>query len=197
MQPLKWISLAIYFLGIGLILWGVAMAYTFPPFNNLPTSSQVIIQKSANQSQPCSVSVTTVTDVNGTHRHFYVNCADTVVVSEALSSIFSPGSESVLSAYSSMFTVLSIVSAIGVALIATVFQGESLRRAGIGALIPSVIALWAFSIAIGLTILYSLLRPLTGTTPPLLGIELLIILTLSGLGFSMFALAGIVRSTAA
>jgi hypothetical protein len=170
------------------------MAYTFPPFTIQPNPPVVTLQKPANQSQPCSMSVTTLTDVNGTHRHFFVTCTESGYVSAALSSIFSPGSGSVLSAYSSMFTVVSIVSAVGVALVAIVFQGEILRKAGVRALIPSVSALWAFSFAIGLTVFYSLMRPLSGVTPPLWGIQSLIVLTLSGLGLCMFALAGIVRS---
>lgn len=194
MRPPTGLSLPIYLLGFALIVLSLTTAYAFPPFTVQPNPPVVTLQKPANQSQPCTMSVTTVTDVNGTHRHFFVVCADTVFVSAALSSAFSPGSESVLSAYSSMFTVLSIVSAIGVALIATGFQGDIIRKAGMHALIPSVCALWAFSIAIVQTVFYSLMRPLSGVTPPLLGIQLLIVLTLSGLGFCMFALAGIVRT---
>jgi hypothetical protein len=136
------------------------------------------------------VSTTTITNANGTHRFFAVTCSQGINVSAGVTLVFIPGPESLSAALSSVFTVLSIVSAIGVTMIAIVFQGK--ERDKLKVLIPSLCALCAFSCAIVLTVVFGLSGPLTGAPPPGWGVNVLVVSTLWGYGLSVMALAGII-----
>lgn len=191
MQVVRLVGYGIYLLGVVLLVIGFLMPASLASLavHQSPSSTQVIIQRP--QPQGCGVSVTTITGTNGTRRVYNVTCAETIAVSAGVTVTFIPGIESLSTAFSSMFTVLSIVSAIGVAIVTIVFQSPQIGKMGKRVLIPSFLALWAFSVAIVLTVFYALSGPLSGSPLPIWGIYALVMSTLWGLGFSMFALAGI------
>jgi hypothetical protein len=197
MQLLKLADYGTYLLGFLMIVLGVAMplylsALAVHP--GAPSTSVTTTIPAGGQSQDCSVSVTTITANNETHRHFNVTCGVQINISDTVTLTFAPGPQSLASAISSAFTFLSIVSAIGVAVATIVFQSSGLRKMGAIVLIPSLLALWAFSIAITLAVFYALSGPLSGSAPSLDGVFWLLRLTFWGLGLSILALAGIIRT---
>jgi hypothetical protein len=157
-------------------------------------SSPSTITMPTTPSQGCSGSVTTITGTNGTHRAFSVTCTESGTGSEGLTVSFSPGAQSLASALSSSFTFLSIVSTIGVAFVSIVFQGIGSRKVGGAVLIPLVVALWVFSIAITLGVFYTLSPPLSGSPLSRAGVLVLVASTFWGLGLSIIALAGLIRA---
>lgn len=188
MRTVRLIGFLIYGLGIIILVLGAAMpAY----FSGLAVrQSPTTITPPSQPQLECSVSTTTITDVNGTHRLFAVTCTQPINISAGLTVVFTPGPESLTAALSSVFTVLSIVSAVGITMIAIVFQGKALDKTKV--LAPSFLALCAFSTAIALTVVFGLSGPLSGSPPPEWSVYSLIVSTFWGYGLSILALAGIV-----
>jgi hypothetical protein len=106
-----------------------------------------------------------------------------------VSVVYSPGTESLKQALDSVATILSIVSSIGVASVIILFERSINRSAGVSSLILGTVTLGIYSFEILLTLCLSLLRPLTGSNPCLIQMDILLGLIPLGLGFTMFTLA--------
>ncbi len=186
-STLKIVSYCLYILGAAIIPISLLLL--------LPTSLNVVTVPSP---ESCSVSVTTVTGVNGTHRNFVVSCSETMSISQGNAGNYPSGIQIISSAFTSMFAVLSIVSSIGFAITTILFQGEdsdTMRRKDTAAFF--LLTMLTFSLAIVLTLLFSVIEPLNGLSPSRSGLYLLLFSTLGGLSFSLLTLAGVVheRST--
>jgi len=96
-------------------------------------------------------------------------------------------------AQSSIFTTLSIVASVGLAVIVIGLQNNKFRESGHLVLVPSVFALWFLSFAVAAAIYDSLRQPLSGRPPMILLVDASLALTFFGFGLSMFALAGALR----
>ena len=189
MNSTRTIGYLTYTLGIIVLVLGVTMPFFLigTVVHEGPPIAPLSVQP---QSRPCDLSVTTFADTNGTHRHFEVTCYESATGSKRLSAMFAPRAESVLVALYSSLAILSIVSAIGVTMIAVVLQGKALGKPKI--FMPSFGALCAFSCAIVLTVMFGLTGPLSGSAPPQWGVSTVIVSTIWGYGLSILALAGII-----
>ena len=171
---------------------GVAM----PLYLNQLTiaSSPISTQTSPNSpAQVCIVTSSTVTSGNATHKAFNVTCGQTITFSDQVVRIYAPGTQSISLALSSIFTTLSIVSSVGIAVMTIVLQSKQIRSLGKLVLVPSVCALWLLSLAIAIAVFDSLLGPLSGSQPNIFLAQLSFAMTLWGFGSSVIALAGALR----
>jgi hypothetical protein len=157
-------------------------------------SSPITSQTSPNApAQVCIVVSSTVTSGNVTRRAVSITVADNITISDQIIRVYAAGPQNISSALSSILTALSIVSSVGIAVIATALQSKNFRNLGKLVLFPSIGALWLLSLAIAVAIYDSLLGPLSGSRPDIFLVYLSFATTLWGFGFSLMALAGALR----
>lgn len=105
--------------------------------------------------------------------------------------LFGPGPNSVQDALASVTTTVSLVSSIGVAAVAVIFE-RSRNKAS--SLLLGVVTLLIFTIEIMYTFYASVLRPWTGRVPTYVDLDIVLGLIPVGLAFTMFTLASVIRN---
>jgi hypothetical protein len=188
------VSSSLYLLGVLLLVLGFAMPWGL---NQQATASSASIPSgtstiSIHDCPPESSS--TFTTGNLTHTAVSVRNCDTQNWSDQIVRSRGPGPGSLSLAQSSISATLSIVVSVGLAVIAMSLQNEKFRKIGRPVLLPSACALWFLSIAIAAAIYDALLPPLSGLGPDPFLVYSSLVMTFSGFGFSMFALAGALRN---
>jgi hypothetical protein len=187
------VSSSTYLLGVLLLVLGFAMPWYLHQ-QAIASSTSISSGSSTVPIQGCGgESSNTFTAGNLTHTAVSVRPCDTLIWSDQMVRSYGPGPESLSLAQSSIFTTLSIVASVGLAVITMSLQNERFRNIGRLVLFPSVCALWLLSLAISIAVYDSLREPLAGLPPSIVLVELSFAMTLFGFGSSMFALAGALR----
>lgn len=104
--------------------------------------------------------------------------------------LFGPGPNSVQEVLASVTTTVSIVSSIGVAAVAVMFE-RSRNRAS--SLLLGVVTFLIYAADIMYTLYASVLRAWTGRLPSFVDLDILLGLIPVGLAFTMFTLASVIR----
>jgi hypothetical protein len=192
-RALARISSWTYFLGVLLVVLGFAMPW-FLNQQAIASSTAISSGSSTNSTQGCGPETSsTFTTENLTHTAVRVSNCDTENSSDRIVRSRGPGPGSLSVAQSSIFTSLSIVGSVGLAVIAMSLQNEKFRKIGRLVLVPAACALWFLSAAVAVAIYNSLLPPLSGLPLSLFLVDLSLATTFWGFGSSMFALAGALR----
>lgn len=165
-------------------------------------NQQAIASSTLISSGPSTISIqgcgpessNTFTIGNLTHTAVSVSACEAQIWSDQIVRNYGPGPESLSVAQSFVFTTLSIVASVGLAVITMSLQNEKFRKIGRRILIPSAFGLWFLSFAVAAAIYDSVRQSLSGLLPMKWLVELSLVLTFFGFGFSMFALAGALRN---